>query len=603
MRDLLGYARPHARTVILAMVLGLLAAAAGLAQPLVAKRVIDSLASGTGLGRPLAALSLLVVLAALLGVATTVLLGRTAEGIVLEVRAGLAARLIRLRLSELDRSSPGDLIARATADSSLLHAATTTALVDLGTGAVGLVGALVLMGRLDLRLLLISLAVLVVVGVLAGAVLPGLRRALKSEQDAVGILGAALDRALGAARTVKASGAEEREMATMRQAAAEAYAAGLRGVRLQAALVAINGLSVQVPFLAVLGAGGLLVARGDLPVSTLVAFLLYLFYLIGPVARLTGGLTAVQRGLGAVDRIREVRELAVEDDTASAGPGPTAAPPSAAPPAAGLPIAGPAGAPGRSWPWPAGGGPLTVRFDRVSFAYPDRPPVLDGISFTAPAAGLTALVGPSGAGKSTVLALLMRFYDVAAGTICLGGLDVAGLRRGDVRRLIGYVEQDAPALAGTLAENLRYGTDGELSDREVARALAATRLDELVDRLPAGQQTMVGARGVLLSGGERQRLAIARALLRRPRVLLLDEATSQLDARNEQALRDTVQALAVDRTVLVVAHRLSTVTTADRIVVLDAGRVRAIGTHADLVRTDPLYAELAATQLLTPTAR
>ncbi len=595
MRDLLGYARPHARTVILAMVLGLLAAAAGLAQPLVAKRVIDSLAGGTGLGRPLAALSLLVVLAALLGVATTVLLGRTAEGIVLEVRAGLAARLIRLRLSELDRSSPGDLIARATADSSLLHAATTTALVDLGTGAVGLVGALVLMGRLDLRLLLISLAVLVVVGVLAGAVLPGLRRALKSEQDAVGILGAALDRALGAARTVKASGAEERETATMRQAAAEAYAAGLRGVRLQAALVAINGLSVQVPFLAVLGAGGLLVARGDLPVSTLVAFLLYLFYLIGPVARLTGGLTAVQRGLGAVDRIREVRELAVEDDTASAGPGPTAAPP-----AAGLPIAGPAGVSGRSWPWPAGGGPLTVRFDRVSFAYPDRPPVLDGISFTAPAAGLTALVGPSGAGKSTVLALLMRFYDVAAGTICLGGLDVAGLRRGDVRRLIGYVEQDAPALAGTLAENLRYGTDGELSDREVARALAATRLDELVDRLPAGQQTMVGARGVLLSGGERQRLAIARALLRRPRVLLLDEATSQLDARNEQALRDTVQALAVDRTVLVVAHRLSTVTTADRIVVLDAGRVRAIGTHADLVRTDPLYAELAATQLLTP---
>ncbi len=586
MRELLEYARPHARAIALALLVGLLASAAGLAQPLIAKLVIDTLARGGSLAGPLSLLGALLVLGAVLGVATTLLLGRAAERIVLNVRAGLAHRLIRLRLGELDRSAPGDLIARATADSSLLRSATTTALVDLVIGGVGFVGALVLMGTLDLRLLLVSVSVLAGVGVMITFVLPRVRQALKAAQDAVGALGAALDRALGAARTVKASGAEMRETATVMAAAGDAYTAGLRGVRLQAAVGAISGLSIQVPFLAVLGTGGMLVARGDLPVSTLVAFLLYLFYLIGPIGQVVGGVTTLQQGLGAVDRIRGVQVMEIEQDADLVASSNRRA--------------------------PNGAEPLPVRFDRVTFAYPDRPLVLDEVSFDAPAPGLTALVGPSGAGKSTLFSLLMRFYEPDSGTISLGGMDIAGLRRSDVRRLIGYVEQDAPALAGTLAENLRYGAaslghrddedvdGGPADDEEVARVLAATRLDELVDRLPAAQQTLVGTRGVLLSGGERQRMAIARALLRRPQVLLLDEATSQLDARNEQALRDTVKSLAAERTVIVVAHRLSTVTAADRIVVLDAGRVRAIGTHADLVRTDPLYAELAATQLLTP---
>jgi ATP-binding cassette subfamily B protein/ATP-binding cassette subfamily C protein len=568
--------------IVLALLLGLAASGAGLAQPLVAKTVIDALADGGALVRPLCALGVLVLLGAGLGIATTVLLGRTAERIVLDVRAGLAGRLIRLRLPELDRSAPGDLIARATADSSLLQEATTSALVNLVNGGVGFAGALVLMGTLDLRLLAISLAVLAIVAVLISLVLPRVRQAIRAAQEAVGSLGAALDRALGAARTVKANGAEGRETATVQQAAHEAYAAGLRGVRLQAALGAINGLAIQVPFLAVLGAGGLLVARGELPVSTLVAFLLYLFYLVGPIGQMVGGMSTLQQGLGAVDRIRAVREMAAEDD-----------------------VDQDADRPDKFWlgESPLGDDrPLPVRFDRVSFAYPGRPPVLDSVSFEAPSPGLTALVGPSGAGKSTLFSLLMRFYDLESGTIFLGDLDIGAARRSDVRRLIGYVEQDAPALAGTIAENLRYGAEwlqGAPGDREVAQVLATTRLDGLVDRLPDGQQTLVGTRGVLLSGGERQRLAIARALLRRPRVLLLDEATSQLDARNEQALRDTVQVLAAEWTVLVVAHRLSTVIAADRIVVLDGGQVRAVGTHAELIGTDPLYAELAATQLLT----
>jgi ATP-binding cassette subfamily C protein len=210
---------------------------------------------------------------------------------------------------------------------------------------------------------------------------------------------------------------------------------------------------------------------------------------------------------------------------------------------------------------------------------------------------MTAFVGPSGAGKTTIFSLIERFYEPDSGRVLVDGRDVRDWSISELRAAIGYVEQDAPALSGTLRENLILGTpDG--TDEELRDVLRITRLDDLMARLPDGLDTLVGHRGTRLSGGERQRLAIARALLRRPRLLLLDEATSQLDAINEAALRETVAEVSGITTVLVVAHRLSTVTMADRIIVMDVGRVKAAGTHAGLVASNPLYAELAATQFL-----
>ena len=237
--------------------------------------------------------------------------------------------------------------------------------------------------------------------------------------------------------------------------------------------------------------------------------------------------------------------------------------------------------------------------DDVRFAYRRLgPAVLDGVSLEVPARGLTALVGPSGAGKTTISALIERFYDVDAGAILVAGQDVRAWDRAALRAGIGYAEQEAPVLAGTLRENLLLGAP-HATDDELRDVVRQTRLDDVISRLPGGLDAVAGSRGTTLSGGERQRIAIARALLRRPRPLLLDEPTSQLDADNERALRDTVAALARGRAVLAIAHRLSTVTSADRIIVLERGRVRAVGRHEELLAEDALYATLAATQLAT----
>jgi ABC-type multidrug transport system fused ATPase/permease subunit len=249
---------------------------------------------------------------------------------------------------------------------------------------------------------------------------------------------------------------------------------------------------------------------------------------------------------------------------------------------------------------PPTAGPATVRFCDVWFRYPvghrDRW-VHRGLTFSVPAGGVTAIVGASGAGKSTIFSLLERFHEAQRGVVEVDGVDVRRWALAHLRATLGYVEQDAPVLAGSVADNLRLAAP-DASDEEVAAVTRLTRLDGVLAQLPDGTGTAVGHRGGTLSGGERQRIAVARALLRRPRVLLLDEATAQLDAANEVALREVVADVGRTTTVLLVAHRLSSVVEADRILVLEGGRLRAAGTHAELLATDELYQRLAAGQLV-----
>ncbi|RII14714.1 Multidrug resistance ABC transporter ATP-binding/permease protein BmrA [Streptomyces sp. YIM 130001] len=577
LRALLREARPHRMVLGATLLLVLAASASGLIQPLVAQEVLQGLGSGRSVGGPIVLLAVLVVSGALLTGIQSWWQRRTSERVVRTIRQDLVHHLIRLRVPELDRRPPGDLVARVTSDSALVQNAATEGLVMVTNGALTITGAVVLMGVVHLGLLAVTFGVLLAVGLVLGLILPRIRQAVARAQTSVGAIGAALDTSLGAARTVKANGAEGRETARADAAIQEAYEAGLVGAKYAALVQVLSGVAIQAAFLAVLGVGGALVASGELQAAALIAFLLYVFYLASPIASLLGGLGMLQQGLGAIGRIEQVKTLPVEDDVD--------------------PAESPDGAPirdGAELP------PPPVEFDNVHFAYPDRDPALRGITFTVAGGTRTALVGLSGAGKTTMFALLQRFHEPKSGRIRIGGQDIASLPRAEVRRRIAYVEQESPVMAGTIGENLRYAAT-DASDEDIAEVLRLTRLDGLLDRLPDGLGTEVGNRGVTLSGGERQRLAIARALLRKPEVLLLDEATAQLDASNEQALREAVDQAARRCTVILIAHRLSTVTDAEQIVVLESGLVRASGTHGELIGADSLYHELAASQMLTST--
>ncbi len=570
LRDLLPYLRPHRRTLAVVGLLTAVGSVLALASPLLTREVLDAVREQRPTGTAVVLLLLSVVGGALVGGLERYLLQRTAEGVVLGARTQLAARLLRLPVAEHDARRSGDLLSRVGADTTQLHAAVTSGLFQLASGAVIVAGAVVAMLLLDPLLLAVTLTSVGVAIALVVGVSRRVRLLSTLAQARVGDMTAAVERALGAVRTIRASGAEERETMAVAASARAAYDAGLRSARLSALVSPASSLAVQGSFLLVLALGGARVARGELTVADLVAFVLYLFLLVLPLAQALQAWTTLQAGLGALQRVEEVRRLPAEDD---------------------------GGAP-----------PVTLHTDSpllelrgVDFSYATGGPVLSGVSFTVPRGTRTALVGPSGAGKSTVLALVERFYDVTAGSILVGGTDVRVLPRTQLRSVLGYVEQEAPALAGSLRDNLRLAAPAA-TDADLHAVIDAVNLRDLVDRAPAGLDSEVGDAGVLLSGGERQRLAIARSLLAAPPLLLLDEPTSNLDARNEVALRAAVDAVARDRTLLVVAHRLSTVVDADQIVVLDQGRVVGVGRHEELVETNPLYRELAAHQLLLPQA-
>jgi ATP-binding cassette subfamily B protein/ATP-binding cassette subfamily C protein len=569
LRALLPYFRPHAAVLAAVALFSLLGAGGTLIQPLLIRSVLDDITASRPVARDVVLLVLVLLIIAALGGLADYLLKRTAEGVVLQTRRRLAAHLLRLPIVEYDTRRTGDLLSRVGADSTLLRAVVTSGLFETVTGALMVAGAATAMILLDPLLFAVTLAGLALGLVAAFTSARRVRGLSREAQARIGEMTSAVERAISAARTIRASRAEGRETETVVASAHGAYQAGLRMARFQALVAPLTGAAAQAAFLLVLGVGGARVASGTISVGDLVAFILFLFFLVMPLGQAIHAYTQVQAGLGALQRIEEVLDIPLE--TAEDRE----------------PRAVPAVA----------NGAAAVEFENLSFWYADGPPVLRDVSFSVPYGSRTALVGPSGAGKSTLLALVERFYEPTAGTLRVGGVDVRDRSREALRAQLGYVEQEAPVLAGTLRENLLLTVPGATEEQLLA-VLDAVNLREIVERTPDGLDAQVGEGGVLLSGGERQRLAIARALLAAPPILLLDEPTSNLDARNEAALRQAINAVAESRTLLVVAHRLSTVVDSDQIVVLEHGRVVATGRHDELVEVSPLYRELAAHQLL-----
>lgn len=590
-RQLLPYLAEHRGVLAIAIVLSLLAAAASLAQPGLVSQVIGLVERGEGLGSLVWLLIGLVVATALLNGLQHYLLQRVGTSVVLSARRQLVRRMLGLPIREFDVRRTGDLVSRVGSDTTLLYAVITQGLIDAVGGTVVFAGAIVGMAIIDPVLLGLTLGI-IALSVTAVTLLSARVRAASAEQQRkVGDLAASVERAISAIRTVRAANATDREAAAIEDDALGAWRAGVKVAKVSALIVPIAGIALQVSFLVVLGVGGFRVASGAIGVADLVAFILFLFLIVGPLGSAFGAITSVNQALGALGRIQEV--IAIPSELEGD---------------AGLQPAAPAP------------GDAAIAFDDVHFGYPatahrterekaiaaavgddedaggDRE-VLHGVTFAVPRGSRVALVGPSGAGKSTILSLIERFYDPTGGVVRLDGVDIRGLDRTELRARIGYVEQDAPALAGTLRDNLTLGSP-DASDEACIDVLRRVNLGELLDRDDAGLDAAVGEDGVMLSGGERQRLAIARALLAAPPILLLDEATASLDGLNEQLLREAIDAVAEHRTLLVIAHRLSTVVDSDLIVVLDHGRVVGAGTHSELVASTPLYRDLAKHQLL-----
>ncbi|MGK5550732.1 ABC transporter ATP-binding protein [Actinomadura kijaniata] len=563
--------RDHRRWIVTGIVLTLAASALGMAQPLVAVRVIEGAAAGAV---PWAATALLVALftgGVVLQVAVRYVLGRTGEGVVLGVRLRLADHLLRLPIPSYDRFRTGDLIARVGNDSAALQRIVAEGCTDAVTGTVGLAAAVALMFWLDPVLSALAMGLTVAGTLLLLPLLSRMRAVSAGLQDATGELTADMERALGAIRTVRAGQAEGRESRRIADRSRQVYTAGVRMVRLNALAGPATQLAVHGSFLVVLLVGGVRAATGAGSVADLVAFLLYMLYLTGPIGALFEAISVLQQGSGALRRINQILTLPTETGTAPA-------------PAAHLN----GSAPDRARA-------AVLEFRDVWFGYrPDRP-VLRGVSFHVPPRGHLALVGPSGAGKSTVLALAERFYDPDRGQVLFAGHDVRALERGHHRAAIGLVEQHAPVLYGTLRDNLGY-TAPDASDDELDRVIELANLAELVSRLPDGLDTDVGEHGRKLSGGERQRIALARSLLRRPRLLLLDEPTAHLDPANEAAFHTAVRRVSAACALLVITHRFATARAADHILVLDQGVIVAAGSHEELQETSPYYRHLSLTR-------
>jgi len=567
--DLTPYLLDHKKALIVALVLSIFTSLLSLGQPLLMGQVISAVEEGKEFTNLAIGIVVLLVSAALINGFQFFLLYRTGEGVVLGTRRKLVSRLLRLPIKEYDRRRIGDLVSRVGADSTLLKSVLTQGLVDAVGGMLQFFGAIIVMAFIDPVLL--GSTLLVVFVAVAAIAMTGrkLRSATTKAQQKVGAMSASVERALGAIRTIRAARAETREAEAIDKDAIAAYDQGVKIAKLSAIVAPIAQIAFNTAFIVVLGLGGLRVATGATSISSLVTFVILLFFMVGPLISAFGAYSSVMSALGALARIQEIMVIDEEDQ----GQG-------------GL----------------VRQGENAVEFSNIGFHYEagedeESKSILENVSFEIPRGTRVALVGPSGAGKSTIFSLIERFYEPTSGEILLDGQNVKEMSLDTLRSQIGYVEQDAPVLAGSIRENLLLGR-AEATDEDLRQVLDMVNLTEVLNRDAKALDAEVGENGIMLSGGERQRLAIARALLAAPPILLLDESTSALDGPNEQRMREAIDAVAKNRTLIVIAHRLSTVVDSDQIIVLERGKVVGSGTHSELVKSTPLYAELAKHQLL-----
>ncbi|MGE7431495.1 ABC transporter ATP-binding protein [Bacillus thuringiensis] len=550
--------------LILAMVLVIIETCLSLAVPLVTKKFIDGMTLDQISTKIIAVLICVFVTQLIMSGLALYTMNFVGQSVVLALREKTWKQILHLPISFFDRHPSGETMSRMTNDTLIIKEFITGQLIPFISGIISIIGSVILLISIDWKITLMMIVVIPLAGLVIAPLGKSMYKVSRSLQDETASFQSDLGRVLTDIRLVKSSLAEKYEEQIGLKRMTKLFRFGIKEAKIMAIIQPLT-MSVMLLLLVVIfGYGSTRVAAGTLSAGALVAIIFYLFQISVPFSQLASLFTQFQKALGASERLNQILLAESEPDMCTSDD--------------------------------LGRTDDTLSFQNISFAYSKEKSILKSVSFQAKIGQMTAIVGPSGAGKTTLFSLLERFYNPNEGDITYKGKSIHNIQLVEWRKKIAYVSQDSPMMSGTIRSNLTYGLEN-VPVEQIRKAIVHANLEEFIDSLPDQLETEVGERGIRLSGGQRQRLAIARAMIRNPKILLLDEATAHLDSTSERLVQEALEKLMKGRTTFVIAHRLATVRQADQLIMLEGGVVTGAGTHKKLLATHPLYKELVEQQL------